>query len=132
MKENNSVLVDSSARRSGQNPIMPLPYKILDIKKETKQEYTFRVAFPDGCRHGQFMQISLPRIGEAPISVSSYGEGYLDFTIRAVGKVTDRLFALKPGDELFLRGPYGNGWPAEEFRGKHLVVIAGWRLSRAF
>lgn len=107
------------------NPVLPAPYKILSIVKETKQEYTFRVEAPVVPEHGQFMQLSLPRIGEAPISVSAYGDGWMDFTIRAVGKVTDKLFSLKPGDELFLRGPYGKGWPIEDLRRKHLVFIAG-------
>lgn len=107
------------------NPVMPMPYKILDIIKETDLEYTFRIETDMHPQHGQFFQLSLPRVGEAPISVSSFGDDWMEFTIRAVGKVTDRLFSLRPGDELFVRGPYGKGWPIDSFRGKHLVVIAG-------
>lgn len=107
------------------NPVMPQPCKIKQIIKETELEYTFRVASDIVPEHGQFLQLSIPRIGEAPISVSSYGDGWMDFTIRAVGKVTDKLFSLQPGDELFIRGPYGKGWPVEELRGKNLVFIAG-------
>lgn len=109
-----------------ENPMRPSPCKILDIKKETDLEWTFKVEIDKTPNHGQFMQLSIPKVGEAPISVSAYGEGWMDFTIRAVGKVTDGIFDLKPGDTLFLRGPYGNGWPFEEqFRGKHLVFAAG-------
>lgn len=75
--------------------------------------------------HGQFMQLSIPMIGEAPISVSAQGDGWLEFTIRSVGKVTNVIFEKEAGDTLFLRGPYGKGWPVEQFRGKHLVVITG-------
>lgn len=75
--------------------------------------------------HGQFMQLSIPMIGEAPISVSAQGDGWLEFTIRSVGKVTDVIFQKEAGDTLFLRGPYGKGWPVEQFRDKHLVVITG-------
>lgn len=107
------------------NPVMPKPCKILDVVKETQMEYTFKVATDMCPQHGQFFQLSIPRVGEAPISVSSYGDGWLDFTIRKVGKVTDRIFSLKAGDELFLRGPYGKGWPVEELKGKHLVFVAG-------
>ena len=39
--------------------------------------------------------------------------------------MTDQLFSMRPGDELFLRGPYGKGWPVEQLRGKHLVFVTG-------
>ena len=63
--------------------------------------------------------------GEAPISVSAFGDGWMDFTIRSVGKVTDEIFAKKAGDTLFLRGAYGKGWPIDQFKGKHVVLITG-------
>ncbi len=69
--------------------------------------------------------MSLPKIGEAPISVSDFGNDWMDFTIRRVGKVTNKLFEIEPGDKIFLRGPYGNGWPLDKFMGKNMVVIAG-------
>lgn len=107
------------------NPVMPKPHQILDIIRETNLEYTFRIETDMRPQHGQFFQLSLPRVGECPISVSNFGEGWMEFTIRSVGKVTDQLFSLQPGDELFVRGPYGKGWPTDELRGKHLVVVAG-------
>lgn len=108
------------------NPVKPIPCEILDIKRESELEYTFKVAYDQTPNHGQFLQLSIPKVGEAPISVSGYGDGYLDFTIRSVGKVTEEIFNKKPGDTLFLRGPYGNGWPFEDqFKGKHLVVVTG-------
>lgn len=107
------------------NPILPAPHEILKVTHETGHEYTFRVACDTTPEHGQFFQLSVPRVGECPISVSNFGEGFLEFTIRSVGKVTDHLFTLGPGDALFLRGPYGRGWPVEELRGKHLVLVAG-------
>ena len=108
------------------NPIKPIPCEVLDIRRETETEWTFKVASDVKPNHGQFMQLSLPKIGEAPISISGYGDGYLEFTIRAVGKVTDEIFAMQPGDTLFLRGSYGNGWPFDtQFKGKHLVFVTG-------
>lgn len=102
-----------------------MPCKILSVKKESVHEWTFRVETGAKVAHGQFMQLSIPMIGEAPISVSAQGEGWLEFTIRSVGKVTNVIFQKEAGDTLFLRGPYGKGWPVEEFKGKHLVVITG-------
>jgi anaerobic sulfite reductase subunit B len=108
-----------------ENPVIPQACEILDILQQTEAEWTFRVANDRPIRHGQFMQLSLPRVGEAPISISGFGDGYADFTIRKVGKVTDGLFGLHKGDSIFLRGCYGNGWPVEQFRDKHVVILAG-------
>ena len=47
------------------------------------------------------------------------------FTIRAVGKVTDEIFKLKPGDKISLRGAYGKGWPVEQFKNKNVIIVAG-------
>ncbi len=74
---------------------------------------------------GQFFQLSLPKIGEAPFSVSGIGDDWLEFTIRNVGKVTSETFDLKPGDNLFLRGPYGTSFPTEKFADQDIVIIAG-------
>ena len=108
------------------NPWMPEKHRILNILEETDMESTFVVEFDDPfVQHGQFFQISLPKIGEAPISVSNFTKQTIEFTIRRVGKLTNVLFDLEPGDDIFLRGPYGNGFPLSEFKDKHVVVIAG-------
>ena len=107
------------------NPVQPQPCPILSVRQESAHEWTFRVATDARPQHGQFMQLSIPKVGEAPISVSAQGEGWLEFTIRSVGKVTNVIFEKQAGDTLFLRGPYGKGWPVEQFKGKHLVVITG-------
>ncbi|MBQ2689079.1 MAG: anaerobic sulfite reductase subunit AsrB [Solobacterium sp.] len=107
------------------NPVQPRPCTILDVKKESLHEWTFRVASDAEVSHGQFMQLSIPKIGECPISVSAQGDGWLEFTIRNVGKVTNVIFYKTAGDTLFLRGPYGKGWPVEKFLNKHVVVITG-------
>lgn len=108
------------------NPVRPVPCKILEVKQESKHEYTFKVESDIKPAHGQFLQLSIPKVGEAPISVSAFGDGWMDFTIRSVGKVTDEIFKKEAGDTLFLRGAYGKGWPVEEqFKGKNMVLIVG-------
>ena len=107
------------------NPMIPTACKILSVIQETDIEWTFRVESSFQANHGQFMQLSIPKIGEAPISISEIGKDYMDFTLRAVGKVTNEIFEKQVGDFLFLRGPYGNGWPVEELKNKHLVFITG-------
>lgn len=108
------------------NPWLPERHRIVNIIEETDLESTFVVEFHNpSIRHGQFFQISLPKIGEAPISVSNFTEDTIEFTIRKVGKLTNVLFDLTPGDDLYIRGPYGNGFPLEQFQNKHIVVVAG-------
>jgi anaerobic sulfite reductase subunit B len=107
------------------NITLPAPHKILAVINETAAEATFRVANGGAVKHGQFFQLSLPKIGEAPISVSAMGDGWVEFTIRKAGRLTGEIFDLRPGDTLFMRGPYGNSFPVEEFKHKDLVVIAG-------
>lgn len=107
------------------NIVLPAPHKVLKVVHETSAEYTFRVENRAEVNHGQFFFLSIPKIGEAPISVSAQGKGWVEFTIRKVGKLTEGIFGLAAGDTLFMRGPYGNGFPLEAFKNKHLVVIAG-------
>ena len=77
-------------------------------------------------RPGQFAQVSLFGIGEFPTSLPpSPTESETFFTVRRVGTCTSALHLLKPGDEFAVRGPYGNGFPMEEYYGKNLVIIAG-------
>jgi NAD(P)H-flavin reductase len=49
----------------------------------------------------------------------------LDHTIRALGRVTNGLAALKPGDRVGVRGPFGRGWPLEQVRGRDVLVVTG-------
>ena len=76
------------------NVYMPFKSEILGIKKHTDIEYTFRMAYEGEVKPGQFFEVSLPKYGEAPISVCEIGEGYIDLTIRRVGIVTDEIIIL--------------------------------------
>lgn len=108
------------------NQYIPQDTKILDIIKHTPKEFTFRVQTnSEGVKPGQFYEISMPKYGESPISVSGIGDNYLDFTIREVGKVTTEVFKLKIGDNLRIRGPYGNGFDVNEYKGKEIIVVCG-------
>ncbi len=108
--------------------MIPEAHRIIGITHETQAEFTFRVAFDKPFRNGQFCMLSIPKFGEAPISISGKGDGYVEFTIRKVGRLTKGLFDLREGGTLFLRGPYGSSWPVEEiFAGseKSLLVVSG-------
>ena len=107
------------------NEYIPFISEILEVIKHTEIEYTFRMALKGDVKPGQFFEVSLPKYGEAPISVSGIGEKYVDLTIRRVGKVTDEIFNNYVGDKLFLRGPYGNGFDINNYKGKEVIVVAG-------
>ncbi len=76
---------------------------------------------------GQFLELSLPGVGEIPISYCGYPVpgGSIELCIRHVGHVTTPLKAVAPGDAVGVRGPFGRGFPLPEYAGQDLVLIAG-------
>lgn len=112
-------------------PMLPLPFAVVDRTVETADTVTLRVepaVDPQaGFTPGQFSMLYARGVGEVPISISGEpGAGpSLDYTIRAVGGVTEALCALLPGDALGVRGPYGRGWPVADAECGDLLVIAG-------
>lgn len=79
-------------------------------------------------RPGQFVEVSIPGFGEAPISISSSPtkkDGF-EIVVRRIGNVTNMIHKLKTGDKIGIRGPFGEGcYPAEQALGKDLVFICG-------
>lgn len=107
------------------NPYLAKKAEILEIFQETEVEYTFRVESDFDLNFGQFLEVSIPGYGEAPISVSNFNDQWLELTIRSVGKLTDEIHNLKTGDYLYLRGPYGNGFELENYLDKNVIIAAG-------
>lgn len=109
------------------NEYLPVLSKITKVVKHTDTEYTFTMEYKGDTKvkPGQFFELSIPKYGEAPISVSGIGEGTIDFTIRRVGKVTNEIFENYEGDSLFIRGPYGNGFDVEDYKNKEVIIVAG-------
>ena len=113
------------------NPYVPFKAAIRGIRQEAGDVKTFLLepesGFPPGAP-GQFNMVGCPGVGEAPVSLSRVpmeDSDLFEHTIRAVGRVTDFLSTFREGDEIFLRGPFGRGWPLNEVRGKHLVLVSG-------
>jgi NAD(P)H-flavin reductase len=115
---------------------MPSRAVINEIIQETgaNDVKTFRVAFQDEStwetfkyRPGQFAEVSLFGVGEAPISITSSPtqKGYLEFSVKKAGVVTTALHQTRVGDIIGVRGPYGNNFPVEDMEGKNLVIIGG-------
>ncbi len=116
------------------NEYIPHPAIIESIREESLDTRTYRLVFEEkegaesfSYRPGQFVEVSLLGIGEAPISITSspHRKGFLEITVRTAGKLTRAINRLETGDKLFLRGPYGNTFPIEEVKGRDLYFIAG-------
>jgi NAD(P)H-flavin reductase len=108
----------------------PLPYRVRRRIRETSDTWTLELD-PVGAAiellPGQFTMLYAFGVGEVPISVSGdlTGPGPLVHTIRAVGSVTERLCALRRGDVVGVRGPFGRGWPLELAEEHDLILVAG-------
>jgi sulfhydrogenase subunit gamma (sulfur reductase) len=78
-------------------------------------------------RPGQFIMLSVPGTGEAPISISSSPSrpGIIELCVRSVGRVTNALHRLGTNDVVGVRGPYGNGFPLHAIQGSDLLLAAG-------
>ena len=106
---------------------------ITDVRIDTPDIKTFRVVTLDGKkafnhRPGQCAMLSIPGVGEAMFSITSSptNEEFMEFSIKKCGCVTEWLHQIEVGQQITIRGPYGNGFPVETaFKGKDLVFIAG-------
>lgn len=104
---------------------------ILDLTPDTKL-FTFQLDDPTSradfdYKVGQFALVSAFGVGEAAFDISSLAnqDGELEFAVRRVGTVTRALHELEPGDVVGVRGPYGNFFPMDDYKGKDIVVIGG-------
>lgn len=114
------------------DPMLPLPYLVKRIDKETPDTFSFVVRPEDGIeggsfQPGQFSMLWVFGVGELPISISGdpANASELVYTVRSVGKATNALVSRKAGDVIGVRGPFGTGWPMETARGRDVIVVAG-------
>ena len=116
-----------------QDPLFPQLGVVTDIRTDTPDVKTFRVVGLDGQKPflhipGQCAMLSVPGVGEALFSITSSptNEEYMEFSIKKCGCVTTWLHAMEVGQQITIRGPYGNGFPVDtDFAGKDLVFVAG-------
>ena len=111
------------------NPFVSQKAVIEDIIPETPGIKSFVIrpeeAFAFHC--GQFAELMVPLIGEAPFAPSSpcYEPEQLIFTVQNVGYMTSVLHEMKKGDMVGIRGPYGNGFPLSDLYGKEVLLLIG-------
>jgi len=111
------------------NLYRPIESVIEDIKKETHNitTYRFRPKEPITFKAGQFVELTVPGVGEAPFTPSSNPNVHdtMEITIMRVGCVTEALEKLKVGDTVGIRGPYGNWYNMDDFDDKNIVIVGG-------
>ncbi|TVT48418.1 oxidoreductase [Amycolatopsis rhizosphaerae] len=107
--------------------LVPLPYRVIGRAADTADTATL-VLEPEGealppFEPGQFAMVYAFGVGDIPVSVSAIDGVRLTHTVRAVGAISRAVHALRPGDGVGVRGPFGTGWrlPA----GGDLLVVAG-------
>jgi NAD(P)H-flavin reductase len=112
---------------------IPVPAVIEDIREEIEDVRTYYFRFEDPAiersfdvRSGQFVMCTVFGAGEFAVSLPwSPERDRRHLSVRNVGKVTSALHALRVGDKIGLRGPFGNGFPFEDIKGKNIVYVAG-------
>jgi NAD(P)H-flavin reductase len=114
------------------DPMLPRLYRVERVRRDLPDTVTMELRPADDGGNppfapGQFNMLYVPGVGEIPISISGdpTKPRSLIHTTRAVGAVSQAICALKAGDTLGVRGPYGAPWPVELAHGKDLVIVAG-------
>jgi sulfhydrogenase subunit gamma (sulfur reductase) len=121
-------------QQMGANAYRPWPARITSILDLTDNEKLFELRIiDDGIRDafsfnsGQFVELSIFGIGEAPISISSAPskQGFIELCVRNAGDVTGALHSKRCGDVVGIRGPFGRGFPMQEMKGHDVLLVAG-------
>lgn len=116
-----------------QETLIPKVGVVTDIRIDTPDVKTFRVVGLDGNKlfehmPGQCAMLSIPGVGEAMFSITSSptNKEFMEFSIKKCGCLTSWLHMMEPGQQVTVRGPYGNAFPVETaLKGKDLLFIAG-------
>jgi len=111
------------------NIYQPLPAIVEEIIEETptiktlvlrpKQDFSFQT--------GQFIELGLAGIGEAPFTPSSDPniKDHIEVSIMNVGRLTQQLHSLRKNSSVGIRGPYGQGYPLDEFKDREILIVGG-------
>jgi len=111
------------------NLYQPVNGEIIEIIDESPTIKSFVVAPEDkfNFKTGQFVELTLPGEGEAPFTPSSSPAqtDKMEITIMKAGRVTALLHQCQKGQKVGIRGPYGNGYPIDDFVGKEIYIVGG-------
>lgn len=113
---------------------LPRPARVIRTEPLTPQETLLEVSIEEGTIHlapGRFVQVTVPGVGECPISLCSDARGgrseddRFELCVRKVGLVTTAIHRLRVGDRVGIRGPFGRGFPVDGVAGRDVLFIAG-------
>jgi len=126
------MITDLKSALGSPSIYLPTVATIADVRPISKMEKVFTVELPKGMslnhKPGQFVEVSVFGVGEAPISISSSpsrSNGRFELCVRKAGDLTGALHTLAAGDRIGVRGPFGEGFPIERFRGKDMLFAPG-------
>jgi NAD(P)H-flavin reductase len=111
------------------NIYKPLRAKLTEVIDESPLIKTF-VLIPEeefSFKTGQFIELSVDGIGEAPFTPSSSPlvKEKIEVTVMKTGYVTEYMHNMRPGVYMGIRGPYGRGYPVEKFYDKEVLILGG-------
>ena len=113
------------------NPYMPVEAEILDVVDENSaiKTYVLKPREPIHFQPGHFVMAGMPGVGESPFGVSSSCfEGdtlAISVQIQPRGKNTTALHNAKRGETALIRGPFGNSYPMDYYKGREVYVVGG-------
>jgi NAD(P)H-flavin reductase len=115
------------------NPYQPVKAKIVEVRQETSTDIdikTFKIEFDKpgfSFKPGQFVELSVPGVGEAPFGFASnpLEKSFIELSIKRAGVVTGAVHNLSAGSAVYIRGPFGNSFDTDAMEGKKLLFVAG-------
>ncbi|HHE42048.1 MAG TPA: oxidoreductase [Dehalococcoidia bacterium] len=114
-----------------ENPYAPIQAEVVDVIQENSAIKTLvlKPPKPIGFRPGQFVMVGMPGVGESPFGISSsaFEQDTFDISVQIQphGKNTTALHNARPGDIAIVRGPLGNSYPMDYFKGREVYVVGG-------
>ncbi|MBT3228251.1 MAG: dihydroorotate dehydrogenase electron transfer subunit [Candidatus Marinimicrobia bacterium] len=97
---------------------------IAAIREENTSLRTFTFNGKLNAEPGQFIMLTIFSQGEKPFSIQDVDENSFSMTIKNIGPFTDRLFKMKDGELVSVRGPYGQSFTRKT--GNILMVGGGY------
>jgi len=129
------MVIEQTSKEKNKSLYTPDIATIIEITQPTPTEKQFVLKFDDPEKQkefnflpGQFLEVTVFGIGEAPFSIPSSPNNKENFElcVRKMGSVSSAMHDMKPGSKVGIRGPFGKGYfPFEKMRGKNVVIIAG-------
>jgi len=129
-----NCLTCNTIETTSHNPYLPQLAVIEKVIEETWDTKTFQVRFKDErlretftYQPGQFQEVSVFGVGESTFCLASTPTrpGFIEFSVKKLGTVTTALHELEEGAVVGIRGPFGNWFPYQEWKGKNLIFIGG-------